>query len=120
MDSKEVLNIIAQALFDKKGFNILALDLRPLGMIVDYTVIAEGGVGRHVKALADQVVEALEKKGIEPLYIEGAGEGDWIVIDYGEVVVHILQPEMREKYQLEELWRDANIVDVKIDVKVLK
>lgn len=82
--------------------------------MVDYVVIAEGSVDRHVKSLSDEVVKRVS---LEPLYIEGAQEGDWIVIDFGEVVVHLLVPEMREKYQLEELWKEASIVDVKIDVK---
>ncbi|CDR33577.1 Iojap family protein [Criblamydia sequanensis CRIB-18] len=116
MKSEELLNLIAQALFDKKGFNILALDVRGISSMTDYLLIAEGSVDRHVKALLKTVEEATLQFGIKPLLIEGNHTGDWCVIDYGEVMVHIFQPELREHYSLEELWKMGKIVNLKLDI----
>ncbi len=120
MNSAEILDTISQALFDKKALNILALDLRPLELMTSYCIITEGTVERHVISLARQVVDTLSKLGIKPLFVEGDQEGDWIVLDYGEIVVHIMIPQMREKYQLENLWNASKIVDVNIDVESKK
>jgi len=111
-----VLNCIAQSIFDKKGFNILALDVRNISSMTDYFIIAEGTVDRHVKAISKAIEDALIPLGYKPWHIEGENSGDWIVIDYGDVVIHLFIPELREKYALEELWSDGKIVDVKIDV----
>ncbi|HAZ15581.1 MAG: ribosome silencing factor [Chlamydiae bacterium GWC2_50_10] len=110
------LNLIAQAIFDKKGYNILALDVRGLSSITDYVVIAEGSVDRHVMALARCIEEELRKRDLKPLYREGGKVGDWVVLDYGFVMVHLFQPGVREKYCLEELWQEAKIVDLSIQV----
>jgi ribosome-associated protein len=109
-----ILNAIAQTIFDKKGVNILVLDVREISTMTDYFLIAEGTVDRHVKALCLSIQERLEDLGMPPYHLEGDKEGDWIVMDYGEIVVHLLIPEMREKYALEELWKKAKIVDVEI------
>jgi ribosome-associated protein len=111
-----LLNIIAQTVFDKKGFNILALDVKGISTIADYLLIAEGNVDRHVKALASTIVEELAKHGIRPIHVEGLKEGDWIVIDYVDIMVHLFMPGLREKYQLERLWQAGKIIDVKINV----
>lgn len=111
-----VLNSIAQAIFDKKGFNILALDVRNISTMTDYFIIAEGTVDRHVKSISKAIADALEPLGYKPWHVEGTGSGDWIVIDYGDIVIHLFIPELREKYALEELWNEGKIVDVKIDI----
>ncbi len=110
----EDLNRIAQVIYDKKGFNILVLDVKEVCSMTDYFVIAEGSVDRHVRALSQTIEEDWEQKGRVPLHVEGLQEGDWIVLDYGEVVVHLFIPELREKYRLEELWHEGKVVDVKI------
>lgn len=115
-DSQEILNLIAQTIFDKKGSNILALDVRAFSTITDYTVIAEGNVDRHVVGIANAVIDALEKIGERPIHVEGREAGDWVVIDYLNIMVHIFMPGVREKYHLEDLWRQGEIVDLKIDV----
>lgn len=109
------LNTIAQAIYDKKGFNILVLDVRGVSSLTDFVVLAEGKIDRHVKALSTSVKNALGDLGIRPLYVEGERSGDWVVVDCGEVVVHLLLPDFRERYALEQLWRPAKIVDVQID-----
>ncbi len=115
-DSIHYLNVIAQAIFDKKGFNILALDVRDISSLTDYVIIAEGNVDKHVSAIADEVKERLQLLGHRPAYSQGLREGDWIVLDYLHIMVHLFTPELRERYQLEQLWKEGQIVDLKIDV----
>lgn len=109
------LERIAQVIYDKKGFNILVLDVQEICTMTDFFIIAEGSVDRHVKALSDAVVDLFESRGHHPLHTEGQQEGDWVVLDYGHFVVHLFIPELREKYALEELWKEGKIVDVKIN-----
>jgi ribosome-associated protein len=108
------LERIAQVIYDKKGFNILVLDVRDICTMTDFFIIAEGSVDRHVKALSHAVVDMFESRGIRSLHAEGQQEGDWVVLDYGHFVIHLFIPELREKYALEELWKEGKIVDVKI------
>lgn len=114
-NSKKLLSAIAQIIYDKKGFNIIALDIRGLSSVNEYMIVAEGNVDRHVKALASTVIDELKKdEKILPYKVEGKAGGDWIVIDYQDIVVHLFMPTLRQKYQLERLWPDAKIVDLKI------
>ncbi len=115
-DPSFYLNAIAQSIFDKKGFNILALDLRQISTLTDYVIIAEGNVERHVIALAHAVIDRLEELGQKPSCTEGMREGDWVVIDYLHMMVHLFIPSMRDRYQLEELWRQGHILDLKLEV----
>lgn len=110
------LNAISQVLFDKKGFNILVLDVRGLSTMTDYFVIAEGTVGRHVKSLCAAVKGEMEQAGMTLFHCEGERDSEWIVMDFGEIVIHLFVPDLREKYALEELWKKATIVDVHIVV----
>jgi ribosome-associated protein len=117
-DSSVLLDFIAQTIFDKKGVNILALDVRGYSSISDFLIIAEGNVDRHVQALANSVIEAMKKeKHILPYIVEGKESGNWIVIDYVDIAVHLFMPGLREKYQLEKLWPKAKIVNVHIEIK---
>lgn len=110
-----ILNDAAQALFDKKGSNILALDVRKISSYQDFVLIAQGNVDRHVRALAHNVEDELQKNsGLRPVRKEGERDGDWVVLDYGEFAVHVMTEEMRERYALEELWRDADVVNLEI------
>ncbi len=118
VDPMFALNSVAQAIFDKKGFNILALDIRGVSSLTDFVVIAEGNVDKHVKAIASAVIENLKSLGIRPLHTEGMPMGDWVVIDYMDIMVHLFMPGLREKYLLEQLWRDGSIVDLQIDTSV--
>lgn len=110
----ENLTRVAQAIYDKKGFNILVLDVRSISSMTDYFIIAEGTVDRHVRALSQTIVDELALQGLQPLHVEGQQEGDWIVIDYSDFVIHLFIPDLREKYALEVLWKKGRIVDVKI------
>jgi len=108
------LNKAAQVIYDKKGLNILCLDLRHISTITDYAIIAEGAVNRHVIAIAHAVIDEMAKMGLKPVRIEGLQSGDWAVIDFGEFMVHLFMPGIRDRYQLEELWRKGTIIDLKI------
>ncbi|HLB53037.1 MAG TPA: ribosome silencing factor [Chlamydiales bacterium] len=112
------LQLVSQIVYEKKGFNTLALDVHGLSSITDYFFIAEGNVDRHVIALAKAVIEKLEEEGEKPLHVEGLQVGDWIVLDYGEVMIHLFGPGLREKYSLERLWKESQIVDLEIDESV--
>ena len=115
LDPLFCLRVIAQAIFDKKGSNILVLDLRKISNLTEYVIIAEGDVNKHVKALADEVVTRAERVGLHPVYLEGRRDGEWVVIDFSFITVHLFQPAWREKYELEALWKEGEIVDVPID-----
>ncbi len=115
-DPSTLLNAIAQAIYDKKGINILALDVRGISSLTDYVVIAEGNVDKHVSAIARAVVDTLKQLGVPPVYTEGMQDGDWVVLDYMHIMVHLFMPGIRDKYMLEQLWREGAIVDLKIDI----
>jgi ribosome-associated protein len=112
----ELLNLIAQVIYDKKGSNILALDVQGLSSLTDFMLIAEGNVDRHVTSIARAVIEDLRKNGERIVHAEGLQTGDWVVVDFGIVMVHIFSPGYRDKYSLEKLWSDSKIVDLEIDV----
>lgn len=109
-----VLNLIAQTIYDKKGMNTLALDIREVSTITDFAVITEGNVDRHVVAIAKAILEALEQIGEKPLHVEGLQTGDWVVLDFLNFMVHIFMPGLRDKYQLEQLWKEGEILDLNI------
>jgi ribosome-associated protein len=111
-----LLNKIAQAVFDKKGSNILALDVRPCSVESNYVIIAEGSVDKHVKAIAQSVEKTMEEEGWKVCYTQGMQGARWIVVDFSLIAVHLFVPEERERYQLERLWQKSEIVDVVIDV----
>ncbi len=106
------VNIIAQIIHDKSGFNILALDLKDVSSVTDCVIIAEANVNRHAKAIVDEIKEKFKEK---PYRIEGLEEGEWIVIDYLDIVVHIFLPDLRQRYQLETLWKGSKIIDLKLE-----
>jgi len=113
-ESLKILDLIGQAIFDKKGSNILVLDVKGISTMTDYFVIAEGNVDRHVKAICQSIRDAMKAQGYQAIHVEGESDADWIVIDFGEFVIHLFVPELREKYALEELWREGKIVDLHI------
>lgn len=113
--AKRTLNAISQAIFDKKGVNILVLDVRDVSTMADYYVIAEGTVARHLKSLANAVKDKMQETGVRLYKTEGE-DGEWIIMDFYDIVIHLLTPDMREKYALEELWKKGKIVDVDIVV----
>lgn len=107
MDQSTLALKIARILYDKKALDLTVLNVGHLTVITDYMVIATGRSTLQVKALADEVDEALALEGISLRAREGTGEGRWIVLDYGTVLVHIFHPEDRQFYHLERLWEDG-------------
>ncbi len=116
MNDFTLLERICQTLYDKKGFNILALDLRKLPTLADYFIIVEGNVEKHVQSLAKEVIEVLGEEGRNPMHVEGLRQGDWVVLDFSDIVIHLFTPDLRERYSLEHLWQEAEILDVPIHV----
>lgn len=106
---------ICQGLVDKKGENILALDVQGISSITDYFIIAEGSVGRHVNALAHHVMEIAEEANLPLLHKEGLAEGDWVVLDYMDIIVHLFIPELRHYYSLEEVWKEGKVLSIPVE-----
>ena len=104
MQTDELKHIALQALEDRKGLDIAEYDVRGMTTVTDIMIIASGTSDRHVKSLADAVVIACKKAGMPPLGVEGEREGEWVLVDLGDVVVHVMQPRIREFYALEKLW----------------
>ena len=99
---------IAQTLYKNKANHILALDVRELTVICDYMVIASGRNANQVKALADDVDEKMAEAGLPLRRMEGQGDGRWIVMDYGHILVQLFHQEERQFYNLERLWEDGS------------
>lgn len=104
MQTDKLKHIAITALEDLKGNEITAYDVREMTSVTDIMLIASGTSARHVKSLADAVVMACKKQGVPPIGVEGEGEGEWVLVDLGDVVVHVMQPRIREFYALEKLW----------------
>ena len=104
MNNKELIDIVLQALDDVKAIDVVVFEVSKLTSISDYMIIASGKSKRQVAALADKVVESAKENGVKPLGIEGKTEGEWVLVDLGDIIVHIMYPETREYYQLEKLW----------------
>lgn len=98
---------ILAALEDAKGLDLSILDVRKLTDFTDYMVIVSGTSNRHVATLADKVVERLRAHGVRPANVEGEKLGEWVLIDYGDIVVHVMHPATRDFYNLEKLWGEA-------------
>ena len=97
---------VVTALEDAKGRDIRELDVRPLTDITDWMILVSGTSSRHVLALADSVRTQVKRHDIAPLSSEGESTGDWVLLDYGDVVVHVMLPDARSFYDLEGLWDD--------------
>lgn len=102
--ARKLTSAVSTALDDGKALDIKVLDVRKLTSIADFMVVATGRSSRQVKALADKVADAARALKVRPLGMEGEQGAEWILIDLGDVVVHVMQPEARDFYQLEKLW----------------
>lgn len=112
-ESKELALIAARAADEKKATDIMVQDVRDVVSITDYFVIATAANNRQVEAIIDEIEKAeRELGGIKPIHREGTDDGRWALLDYGDFVVHIFQPEARDYYRLEALWNDAPIIDL--------
>lgn len=116
-DGEEVLNtqqlarLIIDVIEDMKGESILLLDMRPVTIITDFFVICTSDNERQAKAIANNISERIKKQHqIRPMRVEGDPSSGWLLMDYVDVVVHIFSEEMREYYNLEELWKDGKVL----------
>jgi len=97
--------LVKTALEDLKAKDIIELDVRGKTSVTDYIIVASGTSSRHVKSIANNVVVEAKKQGVMPLGVEGESEAEWVLVDLGDVIVHVMQPQVREFYDLESLWR---------------
>ncbi|HKV98021.1 MAG TPA: ribosome silencing factor [Gammaproteobacteria bacterium] len=104
MQPDALRNLVTTALQDMKGVDIRALDVRGLTALTDFMVIASGTSDRHVKSLARNVQDEARRAGVKPMGVEGEAEGEWVLVDLRDVVVHVMRPQVRDFYNLEKLW----------------
>lgn len=116
METEELRDLTVQVLEDMKALDIRIIDVRGKTSITDYFVIASGTSDRHVKSVAEAVAFQAKQKGEPPLGTEGVREGEWALVDLNGVVVHVMQPRVRDFYQLEKLWS----VDAEAAEKLLR
>lgn len=109
--SKEMVKLAYQALEDKKGEDIQVIEIKDISIIADYFIIANGTNAPQVDALVDAVKDNLGRHGYEPKRIEGIRSASWILLDYGDVVVHVFSKEDRLFYNLERIWRDGKTIN---------
>jgi ribosome-associated protein len=103
-DADRTLNMILSRLADMKAEATVTIDLRGKSAFSDYMIVTSGRANRHVRAIAENVAKGLKETGIKPVHIEGLPNCDWVLIDSGDVIVHVFRPEVREFYNLEKLW----------------
>ena len=112
MTGKDMAKTACLALEDKKAVDIKVIDIEKVSTLADYFIIASGTNRNQVQALAENVEEMLEKAGYRPKQIEGYQNANWILMDYGDIIVHIFSREDRLFYDLERIWRDGTSVSV--------
>lgn len=105
--SKDALDVYAKAALGKKASRLVMLDVHDLSSITDVFLVCSGQSNRQVTAIADHIRVDLKKQGIRPLSIEGLTEGHWVVMDYGDVIIHVFYEPIRAFYDIEGLWADA-------------
>lgn len=111
--SKECAIIAARAADEKKATDIMVQEVRDLIGVTDYFVIVTASNNRQIEAIIDEIEDQVRLEGgVKPLHREGSSDGSWSLLDYGDFVVHVFQPETREYYRLEALWNDAPVLDL--------
>ncbi len=109
LQSKSIKKFVLTALADLKADNIVVLDVRDRASFTDIMIFASGNSRRHVNSIAGSVIEAAKTAGIPPVGVEGESVGEWVLVDLGDVIVHVMLPDTRLFYDLEKLWREASI-----------
>jgi len=114
MDSKKLAQLCRDFADNKKAENIVILDVRKLSSVTDYFIIASGTSEPHLRAIVEEVASRLrEEHGVRPLRTDGSIHGAWVVMDFFDVIVHVMRADVRERYDLESLWGDAKRVKAK-------
>ena len=104
MQSKALLKAVLRTLDSLKAVQITPLDVRKMTSVTDHMVVASGTSNRHVQSIAEHLCTELKAKGMAPISFQGDTEGDWMLVDFGDVVVHVMHPRTRDFYNLEGLW----------------
>lgn len=104
MQLNELSALVNRAIEDLKGENVVVLDVKDKTSVTDQMIIVSGTSSRHVKSIASNIAEEAKKAGVRPLGMEGEDLGEWVLVDLGDIVVHVMQPHIREFYDLEKLW----------------
>ena len=112
LEQKKMIEIIIKALDSKRAEDIRLIGIKDLTIVADYFIIANGTSSTQTKALADEVEFQLKQQGTEPIRTEGYQGANWIVLDYGNIVVHVFYKETRDFYNLERLWQDGEQIDI--------
>lgn len=112
MESKEILKLAVKAADSKRAEDIMALDVSKISIMADYFVIMDANSKRQVQAIAEIVVEQAHKNGVTVKSVEGKQAANWVLVDLGDVIVHVFQKDQRQFYNLEKLWSQAPIVSV--------
>ena len=121
MDSKKLAQLCRDFADNKKAENIVILDVRKLSSVTDYFVIASGTSEPHLRAIVEEITSQLrEEHGVRPLRTDGSVHGAWVVMDFFDVIVHVMRADVRERYDLESLWGDAKRMKVKARRKTSK
>jgi ribosome-associated protein len=104
MQFNEIKQLVITTIEDMKGENIVELDVKGKTSVTDLMILVTGTSSRHVKSIAENVFSEVKKAGMQPLGMEGEIDGEWVLVDLGDIVVHVMQPQVREFYDLEKLW----------------
>jgi len=107
MTSEEKLRLVVRAADSKQARDLTVLDLRERTLMTDYFVLCSGASSTHIRTIVDSVLEAMKRAGKGGIRVEGYAAASWVLMDYGDVVVHVMEPDRRDYYQLESLWEDA-------------
>ena len=115
VNAKEMALAAAKALDSKKGRDIKVLEIDKITTLADYFVICSGGSNTQINALCDEVEKELDQLGEQPIHREGYRGGTWVLLDYGDFIIHIMHQDAREYYRLERLWRDCPVVELPLE-----
>lgn len=111
MESREIAALAYDALDDKKGIDITVLDISEISVMADYFIIASGNSSSQVQALIDNVDDTLGRNGITAKQVEGYRSANWVLMDYGDVIIHVFDKDNRLFYDLEKIWKDGKLID---------
>ncbi len=115
-ENDPLLKVVLSSLDDDKAQNIVSIPLMGKSSIADYMVIASGGSSRQLVAMANHLEQNLKESGTRPLGSEGVHSGDWILVDAGDIIIHLFRPEVRDFYQLEKMWLDGQFDNQDIEM----
>lgn len=106
-----LLHVILDSLEDSKAEDIVSIDIEGKSALGDYMVIVSGRSNRHVTAICDHLIRDMKANGVKDIRVEGLNHGDWVLIDTGDIIIHVFRPEMREFYNIEKMWMVPDIED---------